>query len=377
MRRRPRRWFRRVFFAILALAGAVGVVFFVSTGNGAAFGAAPTGARFLTMQASKQHQNGVFVNARPTHVMGLSESGSVLEELLFGDQERTPAKALPVVTSVGVNVARAPESGLRLTWLGHSTMLIEIDGVRLLTDPVFGERASPSTLVGPARFHPVPASVAELGRIDAVLISHDHYDHLDMPTILELKKSAARFFVPLGVGAHLERWDVSPARIAEHDWWQESVLQGVRLIATPAQHFSGRGLLDRDRTLWASWTIVGPKHRVYFSGDTGLMREFGEIGSKYGPLDVAMLEVGAYHPKWSDIHLGPNQALEAFSALRAKRLLPVHWGTFNLAFHAWLEPAETLYEAARAKGVALLTPRVGQSVEPMRSVKLEPWWRAF
>jgi L-ascorbate metabolism protein UlaG (beta-lactamase superfamily) len=364
-----------MLLAVVGLAALAAICLFISTGNGAAFGAPPAGTRLARMMASPNHRGGVFVNSQPTHVLGLAESGSLFSEFLFGGQQRTPLQPLPILTGTATAVSRPPASGLRITWLGHSSLLVEIDGTRVLTDPVFAERASPSTLIGPARFHAPPASVADLGELDAVVISHDHYDHLDMKTIQELALTRARFFVPLGVGAHLERWNISPARIEEHGWWQESRVGGVRLIATPARHFSGRALTDRDRTLWASWTLVGPAHRVYFSGDTGPMPEFVEIGKRFGPFDVALLEVGAYNEKWGDIHLGPRKALSAFRELRAKRLIPVHWGTFNLAFHAWMEPAETLHALARKEKITLLTPRIGESLEPTRGAATEPWWR--
>lgn len=375
MKRTWRWWLRRLSLAFVACGALLGAVFFVSTDYGAAFGARAAGVRLARMEASPQRRDGVFVNTRPTKLLGLSDSGGVLREWLLGAGRRSPAGPLPVLDSVAKTISRAPESSLRVTWLGHSTLLIEIDGARLLTDPVFGPRASPSTLVGPPRFHRAPISISELGRIDAVLISHDHYDHLDMPTIRELAATDTRFLVPLGVGAHLERWGVALGRINEHDWWQESQVGAVRAVATPAQHFSGRGLGDGNTTLWASWTLVGPRQRVFFSGDTGQAPEFPEVGKRFGPFDLALLEIGAYHPAWGDIHLGPEHAIEIMSELRARRLLPVHWGTFDLGLHPWAEPAETLSRLARERGVELITPRIGESVEPERGTRTSPWWR--
>jgi L-ascorbate metabolism protein UlaG (beta-lactamase superfamily) len=268
-------------------------------------------------------------------------------------------------------------SGLRATWLGHSTVLIEIDGVRLLTDPVWGTRASPSSLVGPKRFQPVPVPLRTMPQVDAVLVSHDHYDHLDYPTIRQLAKIGVPFVTSLGVGAHLEAWGVQPARIVELDWWESHTLPrtDVTVTAAPSQHFSGRGLKDRNSTLWSSLVIRSPRHRVFFSGDTGLTTEYRTIRDRLGPFDLVMLEVGAFHAAWGDIHLGPENALKAHELLGGGALLPVHWGTFSLAMHAWDQPAEVLLERAVGANVQLVMPRLGEPVEPSHAECVHPWWR--
>jgi len=276
-------------------------------------------------------------------------------------------------------VARASRDGpSRATWLGHSTVLLEIDGVRVLTDPVWGERVSPVSFAGPRRFHPVPVRLDELPAVDAVLVSHDHYDHLDHGTIVELARRDVPFYTSLGVGAHLEAWGVSPSRIVELDWWEEAVLPNGRLsfTATPSRHFSGRGN-GANGTAWSSWALRSANHRVFFSGDTGLTPELAEIGTRLGPFDLVMLEVGAFDPAWSQIHLGPENALVAHRMLRGATLLPVHWGTFDLALHAWDEPVEVLVRQAAAERVHLVTPRLGRAIEPSRIEHPDPWWRAL
>jgi L-ascorbate metabolism protein UlaG (beta-lactamase superfamily) len=300
----------------------------------------------------------------------------MFKEGVFGDEQRTPPRPLPLHDPRS-HWEKAPDSGLRATWLGHSTVLLEIDGARVLTDPVWGPRASPSTLVGPLRFHPPPVEFEALPKLDAVLISHDHYDHLDMVTIRALAGRGVPFYVPLGVGAHLEAWGVPPERITELEWWQEAQVPGtgLTLISTPSQHFSGRALHDRNRTLWTSWVVRSPQHRAYFSGDTGLAPEFPEIGRRLGPFDLVMLEVGAWNPAWGAIHLGAEQALTALGQLGGGPLLPIHWGTFNLAFHAWDDPLETLSRRAPELGVTLLTPRIGEPLEPSLPPRANPWWR--
>ena len=300
----------------------------------------------------------------------------VLGEYFFGTEGRTPPAPPPLVSPLP-HWAAPPETGLRATWLGHSTVLLELDGVTVLTDPVFGERASPLSFAGPKRFHAPPVSIAELPRLDAVLVSHDHYDHLCRSSIKELVLRDVPFVTSLGVGSRLEAWGVRPERITELDWWDEHVLPGGRLsfTAAPAQHFSGRTLRDRNSTLWSSWCLKTARHRVFFSGDTGLTDEFVEIGRRLGPFDLVMLEIGAYHPSWGDIHLGPENALTAHAYLGSGTLLPVHWGTFNLALHAWDEPAETLFQRAAEKGVRVLTPKLGSPIEPERIEVPTAWWR--
>jgi L-ascorbate metabolism protein UlaG (beta-lactamase superfamily) len=266
---------------------------------------------------------------------------------------------------------------MRATWLGHSTVLLEIDGVRVLTDPVWGPRASPSRLVGPKRFQPVPVALRAMPPIDVVVISHDHYDHLDYSTIRQLAKSNVPFVTSLGVGAHLEAWGVRSERIVELDWWESHTVPNTELVVTaaPSQHFSGRGLTDRNETLWSSMVLRSPRHAVFFSGDTGLTTEYQTIRERLGPFDLVMLEVGAFHPAWGDIHLGPENALRALALLGGGPFLPVHWGTFSLAMHAWDQPAEFLLESAPKLNTQLLMPRLGEPIEPALDRRIEPWWR--
>ncbi|WP_426688813.1 MBL fold metallo-hydrolase [Rhodanobacter ginsengiterrae] len=299
-----------------------------------------------------------------------------LRDFVFGGPDRTPPAPLPANDPRG-EWLKPPSSGLRATWLGHSTVLLEIDGWRVLTDPVWGQRASPFTLLGPKRFQPVPVGLHDLPHIDAVVISHDHYDHLDYPTIRALAKSKVPFVTSLGVGAHLEAWGIAPARITELSWWQSHRVPGTGLsiTAAPSQHFSGRGLKDRNLTLWSSLVMQGERHSVFFSGDTGLTSEYETIRDRLGPFDLVMLEVGAFHPSWGDIHLGPANALAAHAMLGGGVLMPVHWGTFALSTHAWDEPVETLLSLADPQRTHLLLPQLGQAVEPVQRRPVTPWWR--
>ena len=248
----------------------------------------------------------------------------------------------------------------------------------MLTDPVWGPRASPSRLIGPKRFQPVPVPLRAMPPLDLVIVSHDHYDHLDYPTIRQLAKRSVPFVTSLGVGAHLEAWGVQPERIVELDWWQSFTLPGSELVITaaPSQHFSGRGFKDRNATLWSSMVLRSPQHRVFFSGDTGLTAEYTAIRERLGPFDLVMLEVGAFHPAWGDIHLGPENALRALTLLGGGIFLPIHWGTFSLAMHAWDQPAEALLQLGPKAGARLAMPRLGEPLEPTQVEEVEPWWRA-
>jgi L-ascorbate metabolism protein UlaG (beta-lactamase superfamily) len=300
-----------------------------------------------------------------------------LGDFLCGPERSTPSRPLPSVSPLDT-WRRTPETGLRVTWLGHSTTLLEIGGARILTDPVFGPRASPFSLAGPKRFQPAPVTLREIPPVTVVIISHDHYDHLDYPTIRALAKSDVPFVTSLGVGAHLEAWGIQAERITELDWWESYDIPtaGVRLTAAPSQHFSGRTLKTRNATLWSSFIVRSQQHCVFFSGDTGLTTEYADIRDRLGPFDLAMLEVGAWDPAWGDMHLGPENALKAIELLDAERFLPVHWGTFRLAMHAWDQPAEVLYRHSRTNRTRLVMPRLGESVEPVRaSGEVAPWWR--
>jgi L-ascorbate metabolism protein UlaG (beta-lactamase superfamily) len=336
------------------------------------------GLRLERMKASPLWAGDAFRNIHPV-LPGLRHAAAPrpsLGEFLCAEGRRVPAGPLPSTSPLEA-WRRPAASGLRATWLGHSTVLVEIDGLRVLTDPVWGPRASPSRLAGPKRFQPVPVPLHALPPLDLVLVSHDHYDHLDYPTIRELARQAVPFVTSLGVGAHLEAWGVPPERIVELDWWESYRLPGaeLRVHAAPSQHFSGRALKDRNATLWSSLVIESARHRVFFSGDTGLTTEYATVRERLGPFDLVMLEVGAFHPSWGDIHLGPANALEALALLGGGAFLPIHWGTFALAMHDWDEPPETLLALGPKRGARLLMPRLGEPVEPAHAGDPTEWWR--
>ena len=333
------------------------------------------GLRKERVLASTQHVDGLFQNPSG---LGAGLSGNplpVLGEFFFKRAGRRPPGPLPLERP-HETWAEAASTGFRTTWLGHSTVLLEMDGLRILTDPVFGERVSPVRFAGPRRFHPVPATVEELPPLDVVLLSHDHYDHLCQSTMAAIGKLRIPVVTSLGIGAYLERFGVDPACVTELDWHEDVQIGGVRITSQPCQHFSGRGLTSRNKTLWASWVIQTERRKVFFSGDTGLTTDFEDTGRKFGPFDLVMLEVGAYHPSWGTIHLGPENALKAFRMLGGGTLLPVHWGTFDLGIHAWDDPAETLLDLATRENARILTPKLGLAFEPEQVDGPSPWWRA-
>jgi L-ascorbate metabolism protein UlaG (beta-lactamase superfamily) len=331
-------------------------------------GGSAEGARLARMEGSPQWKDGHFENPQPL----VNDFWRSLTGLLDASAYTSPAEPPPTVPPASLAVA--PATGLRVTWLGHSTTLVELDGQRVLTDPVWGERASPLDWVGPKRWYGPPIALEALPPIDAVVISHDHYDHLDHRTLRAMKDWDTRFVVPLGVGAHLAAWGIPQARIVELDWWERTKVGALEIVATPARHASGRTGFDKDRTLWAGYALIGPRHRAFYSGDTGLFPAMKDIGERLGPFDVTLIEVGQYHSAWPDWHIGPEQAVQAHQLLRGRALLPVHWGLFTLAYHGWTEPIERVLAEARRTGAQVLVPRPGQSVEPGAAPALERWW---
>lgn len=326
---------------------------------------------------SPNFREGKFRNRSATPVMIAGAFLGVLEDLI-ATRGSTPSRPIRGVSARREDFSAPSVDDVVVRWLGHSTVLLELQGLRLLLDPMWSHRSSPSRLIGPARFGPPPIPLDELPELSAVLISHDHYDHLDRRTVQPLARRHPKtpFIVPLGLGRLLERWGVTADRIVELDWWEETALgDGLRVVATPTRHFSGRGPFDRNRTLWSAWALLGRAKRVFFGGDGGYDPVFAEIGARFGPFDLTMLEIGAWHRSWPYVHLGPTDALKAHADLGGRRLLPIHWGMFKLAPQPWVEPIETLVRLGAETGVALLVPSPGERVALSAPPPFEPWWR--
>ncbi|MGL1861409.1 MAG: MBL fold metallo-hydrolase [Pseudodesulfovibrio sp.] len=349
--------------ALLLLTLAVGLI------ACAAMGDSPGKEQADMYNTSTNYQDKTFINATPVN-MEMEEGMFSMAAKFFLTNGRKPQNKLPMKSLSAADFPDTPGE-LQVTWLGHSTTILEIEGVRLLIDPVF-DNASPVPFTV-NRFQDSPIARKDLPRIDAVVISHDHYDHLEMKTIKELIPRVPLFIVPLGVGAHLKKWGCPPAQIIELDWWQGHWINNVEVIATPSRHFSGRGIRDRFKTLWASYVFKGKKRNAFYSGDGGYDPRFEEIGKRFGPFDLTMIEVGAWDKSWPDVHLTPKQAITAHQKLGGKYMLPIHWAAYDLAFHNWDEPIRLATQYAEENSVDLLTPQMGELCAPGKTTH-SPWW---
>ena len=328
-----------------------------------------------------------YLNPVPTQVGGLSTAVKVMPKFLFGDKtKRSPQQPIGPFRTEPSLYETPPATGLRVTWFGHSSLLLEINGLRILIDPVWDERASPLQWLGPKRFFPPTLALRDLPAVDVILISHDHFDHLGAGTIRELaglpQMVGSRWITALGVGPILASLGVPQDRVTQMNWTEcveiETSAGGLSFTALPARHFSGRSVFNRWQTLWASFAIIGPTHRVYYGADSGEWPGFAEIGAMYGPFDLSMLEIGAFDPLWADIHMGPDGAARSYKAMGSDGLLmPIHWGLFDLALHGWREPIERLYALAdQDESLKLWSPLPGTPTEVYANAGLRTeWWR--
>lgn len=360
---------------VLRVLGTLALIVFVLVALGVAsawrgLGRSATGERLALVQKSPQWKGSHFDSPEPL----VNDNWGAISAARHASPHTSPSEPVSTVRPDPRTFATAPASGLRVTWLGHSTTLVEIDGYRVLTDPFWSERVGPVSWAGPTRWYAPLIALGDLPHIDAVVISHDHYDHLDEGTITAIRGWDTVFVVPLGVGAHLEYWGVPKEHIVERDWWDKTTVRGLEIVTTPARHASGRGVLDKDATLWAGYALLGPKNRVYFSGDTGLFSAMKDIGDRLGPFDLTMIEVGQYHRAWPDWHIGPEQAVTAHAWVRGKIMLPIHWALVALAYHTWTEPAERVTAQGTKLGAQLALPKPGQSFEPANAKEIQRWW---
>lgn len=344
-----------------------------------AFGTRPGKEYDSKFKASAQYnaEEKIFFNRRPNLVKEMRKeamSMATFKEWLGGGPDRRPSKLLPEVKPDMKEFVK-PSDEIKVVWFGHSTFLLNLEGKIILVDPVFSGSAAPFSFMA-KRFQKPVLELSELPPIDYVVISHDHYDHLDMESIKFFKDKKTLFLAPLGVGSHMIGWGIESNRISELDWWQSHKVDGLEFVATPAQHFSGRDGFNDNTTLWASWVIKSEKHNIYFSGDSGYDTHFKEIGDKYGPFDLAFIENGQYNPKWAAVHMLPEESAKAYFDLKAKRYFPVHWGMFELSFHTWYEPIQKISEYAWDKGINLVSPRLGQIVTVNDQWKNDFWWEA-
>ncbi|TWR26375.1 MBL fold metallo-hydrolase [Mucilaginibacter pallidiroseus] len=316
-----------------------------------------------------------FINPIPTDEAGLDKMIPIIAEYIYHSGQNVPKKKLgPFKTDTSI-YNTSPASGLRVTWVGHSSLFIEVDGIRILTDPVWSQRVSFSQAMGPKRFFNPPIALTDVPKPDVIIVSHDHYDHLDKATIKFFAGSDIQFITPLGVSKYLEQWGILKNYIHEVDWGDSVMIKDCNITSTPSRHFSGRGITNRNETLWSSFVIKGPQHNIFFGADSGWFPGFEDIGKAFGPFDLTMLEIGAYGKYWPDIHMGPDNASNAHIALRGDIMMPIHWGTFNLAPHDWFEPAERLEKFSKEKNIKLFLPEPGKPTEV--STYNSKWWKPF
>jgi len=339
------------------------------------FGASPDKNSKIIIENSKNFIAGKFLNLKSDYKNTSSFSDSsvkntTLMSLLSPPKDKNPIAPLPTIQFQGDTLTEG-----KFVWLGHSTLLMNIEGLIVMTDPVFN-RASPVPIFGKPFAYEQPINISDLPKVDVVIISHDHYDHLDAKAIKDLSQSVDRFLVPLGVKAHLERWGVDTNRISELDWHDSEDYKNIKFTLTPAQHFSGRGLTNRNSTLWGSWIVASERIRAYFSGDGGYSETFKELGERYGPFDIAFIENGAYNTDWSQVHMFPHETVQANIDLKSNVLFPIHWSKFDLAFHPWDEPIIRITKEAEKRNINIATPMIGE-VFDLTNLPKNPWWEAL
>ncbi|CAM4339372.1 MBL fold metallo-hydrolase [Zobellia nedashkovskayae] len=373
-----RKILKKVLLTVVVLIGVLVIAYVLFNNFYPSFGGDVTKERQQAYEQSEQFKEGIFINKKAVP-KDLSFSKSLdLAYKFFTTKvpNGRPKEDLKVIKLDSVHVANY-NSKTRLVWYGHSSFLLQMDGLNILLDPMFGMVPAPHPWLGDDRFNKeMPLEVEKLPRIDAVIFSHDHYDHLDYETILKLKDKTNHYFVPLGLGVHLEAWGIPADKITEMDWWEEKQLENITLVCTPAQHFSGRKLDNGQSTLWSSWVVQSMDENIYFSGDSGYAPHFKEIGKKYGPFDLALMECGQYNKMWPDIHMMPEETAQAGLDVKAKKIMPIHWAGFKLALHDWKDPIKRVEAKALELNLKVIVPQIGQEIIVMDSVSTyTSWWK--
>lgn len=375
-----KRLFKRIMIAIVTILITLVISYFLFTNFYPTFGGDITKERKEIYKESPQYKNNKFNNTLPVPKdLSFTETLSLAYKFFTTKVPNArPKKDLNVKTVDSADVANYNKES-RLFWYGHSSFLLQIEGKNILLDPMLGKVAAPHPLMSANRFNTkFPIALEQLNKIDAVLFSHDHYDHLDYETILKIKDKAKRFYVPLGVGVHLEAWGVAKDKITELDWWQNTKLDNLTFVCTPAQHFSGRKLNNSQSTLWSSWVIQSKQDNIYFSGDSGYSPHFKEIGDKYGPFDIALMECGQYNQMWADIHMMPEETAQAGLDVQAKKIVPIHWAGFKLALHSWTDPIVRVKARAKELNLDVITPEIGDEIIVKDTTNnTTNWWENY
>ena len=365
-----------IILSIILLVVIVAAVFMNTSPE---FGGKVSKEQQLAFAQTGRYEDGKFINQIPSEIeIGLKDFPGLLYKQFKGDPNRQPAIKFPIEKIDSLEIVNKPDSITRITWFGHSAFLIEIAGKKILIDPMFGPVPAPHPWLGKKRYsNGLPIEIEKLPEIDAIIMSHDHYDHLDYGSIMKLKAKTKQFYMPLGVGAHFKKWGIEAERIHELDWWDDIMLDSLKFTCAPARHFSGRGMFDRAATLWASWVIEADGKNIYFSGDSGYGPHFKEIGQRFGSFDFAMMECGQYGEKWKAIHMTPEETIQASVDINAKAVMPIHWAAFTLAFHSWTDPVERASKKAVEMNVPFYTPRIGEAIILDREIPSSRWWEKF
>ena len=375
-----RKW-RKIGFAGLFFVGCLSVLTLAISEQ---FGEIPKGIHLEKVEASPHYhlERSMFVNRRPDilDTMNVGERffadpfGTDEPNFLFNSNETVPAGPLPEIRNPNLTAFMQSDEVIKFIWLGHSTILLSIEGQVILIDPIFSDHAAPLPIAA-KRFQPPAISLEDLPPIDHIIISHDHYDHLDMDTVKYFIGKDISFLAPLGVGSHLRYWGVDAAQITELDWWEEAQFGALTFAATPSQHFSGRiGVMHNNKTLWASWVIKSKSQSVFFSGDSGYDTHYKDIGKAYGPFDLIFMENGQYNEAWRAVHNMPDEVISAFQDLGGEYLVPVHWGMFDLSVHNWYDPPNEVTKRAQDANIKLITPRIGQLINLDKPSLFDKWW---
>lgn len=372
-----KKTFKMIGFSIATIIGLIVIIVTLFLNFSPQFGKGTTKDQRKEYSQLGNFQNGKFTNEHPSPMD--VNYWKIFKELTKKAPNRNPIKNILVEKVYSINIENNNNDITQLTWFGHSTFLLEMNGKKILIDPMFGEVPAPHSFLGPKRYSKeLPIEIEKLPFIDAVILSHDHYDHLDYESIKKLNGKVGQYFTPLGLGNHLIEWGVTEEKINELNWWENIEFDGIKLVCTPARHFSGRGLFDRATTLWCSWVIKGTRDNIYFSGDSGYDTHFKEVGDKYGPFDISLMECGQYNEDWKLLHMMPEETVQASIDLKSKLILPIHWGAFTLAFHDWTDPVERMILKANELNFPVTTPKIGEPVILGNATfPTEKWWEDY
>ena len=374
--KRLKQLVKMIFLGIVSLLLLVVVVGFIFIKTSKQFGAAPTAEQIAFYETLDHYEKGAFKNLDGVEMkMGFSDMINMIPEYFKKIPNREPQAELPREMMDSLEITKVADTSMYLNWFGHSALLLQLHGKKIMIDPMMGPTPAPHPTLGKQRYTPgLPIQAEQLPPLDIVLFSHDHYDHLDYESIQKIKDKTGQFLVPLGLANHLISWGVDSSKIQEFNWWDSVVIDGYTYTCAPAQHFSGRGLGDRGATLWCSWIVQHIGSSIYFSGDSGYGRHFKEIGEKFGPFDFAMMECGQYNEKWKEIHMMPEETAQAAKDIGAKSFMPIHWGSFTLALHSWNDSPKRVTAAAEKLELNIVTPIIGETMDLSNLKPLNRWW---